>query len=99
MARQYFRSIYLQQELSSLSRVLFYAGLPAEAATIAVFLLLTAPASEPNVVIALEVLLPVTLMIALLSLTVLCSFFLRTATVTQYTATTLPFTTPEQERL
>lgn len=99
VSRQYFRSIYLQQELSSLSRVLLYTGLPAEAVAIGTLLFLTGPTSGPESMLTLRVLLPLTLTIALLPLAVLCSFFLRAATVTKYTAATLPFTTPEQERL
>lgn len=99
VARQYFRSIYLQQEFSSLSRILLYTGVPAEAVAIAVLLVLTVPTENPDPTIPLFVLIPVTLTIGLLPLAVLCSFFLRAATVTKRTAATLPFTTPEQERL
>lgn len=98
IARQYFKSMYMQLELSSLSRVLLYTGLPAVAISIASLLILTVPLSEPDTVTNFQSLLPVTLTIGLLPLAILCSFFLRTATVTKLTAATLPFTTPEQER-
>ncbi|WP_306060474.1 hypothetical protein [Natronococcus wangiae] len=99
VSRQYFRTVYLQEELSGLSRYLLYAGLPSEAIAIAALLILTVPSEEPATVINLQLLLPVTLMIGLLPLAILCSFFLRTATVTKLTAATVPFTTPEDERL
>lgn len=98
IARQYFKSIYLQQELSTLSRVLLYTGLPAVGTAIVVLLVLTVPTDQPQQLPDLRHLLPVTLTIGLLPLSILCSFFLRTATVTGLTAATLPFTTPEQER-
>lgn len=98
IARQYFKSIYLQQELSGLSRVLLYAGLPAEAITIAALLFLTIPPSNPESVVDLRLFVPVTLTIGLVPLAILGAFILRTATVTRLTAATLPFTTPEQER-
>lgn len=99
IARQYFKSIYMQQELSALSRVLLYAGLPAVGIAIGTLLSLTVPASEPAAVPTnLRTLVPVTLVIGLLPLSILCSFFLRTATMTKLTAATLPFTTPEQEQ-
>lgn len=98
IARQYFKSIYLQQELSALSRGLLYAGIPAEAVTIATLLVLPSSASGPEPVIDLGLLLPVTIAVGLLPLAILGSFILRTATVTRLTAATLPFTTPEQER-
>lgn len=99
VSRQYFRSIYLQEELSELSRVLLYAGLPSVAISIATLLVLTVPPEGLGTVPGLRFLLPVTLTIGLVPLALLCSFFLRTATVTKLTATTVPFTTPEDERL
>lgn len=99
VSRQYFRSIYLQEELSALSRYLLYAGLPSEVIAIASLLALTVPPDQPDATLALEALLPVTLTIGLVPLAILCSFFLRTATITGLTAATVPFTTPENERL
>lgn len=99
VSRQYFRSIYLQEELSALSRYLLYTGLPSEAVAIAALLVLSGPADQPDPVVELPVLVPVTLTIGLVPLAILCSFFLRTATVTKLTAATVPFTTPEGERL
>lgn len=98
IARQYFKSIYMQQELASLSRVLLYAGLPAVAIGMVSILVLTVPASNPARVPYLPVVLPISLTVGLLPLSILASFFLRTATVTRLTAATLPFTTPEQEQ-
>lgn len=98
VARQYFKAIYFQQELSSLSRILLYVGLPAVAIATATLLVLTLPASEPEAIRHVDVLLPVSLAIGFLPLSILCSYILRTATVTNLTAATLPFTTPEQEQ-
>lgn len=98
IARQYFKAIYLEQELSALSRGLLYAGLPAEAVTIAALLAITVPSGDAVPIVPLRVLVPVTVPIALLPLSILASVILRTATVTRLTAATLPFTTPEQEQ-
>lgn len=98
VARQYFKAIYFQQELSSLSRILLYVGLPAVAIATATLLVLTLPASEPEAIRYIDVLLPVSLAVGFLPLSILCSYILRTATVTNLTAATLPFTTPEQEQ-
>lgn len=98
VARQYFKAIYFQQELSSLSRILLYVGLPAVAIATATLLVLTLPASEPEAIRHVDVLLPVSLAVGFLPLSILCSYILRTATVTNLTAATLPFTTPEQEQ-
>lgn len=98
VARQYFKSIYLQQELASLSRALLYTGFPAIATTTGVQLLLTVPSGPPGPPVPIELLVPVTLAICLTPLAILGAVILRTATVTKLTAATLPFTTPEQER-
>lgn len=98
VARQYFKAIYFQQELASLSRILLYVGLPAVAIATATLLVLTLPASEPEAIRHVDVLLPVSLAVGFLPLSILCSYILRTATVTNLTAATLPFTTPEQEQ-
>jgi hypothetical protein len=97
IARQYFKAVYLEQELSALSRGLLYAGLLAEAATIAALLAITGSAGGAPI-LPLRVLVPVTVTISLLPLSILASVIFRTATVTRLTAATLPFTTPEQER-
>jgi len=97
IARQYFKSVYLQQELSSLSRVLLYAGIPAELVGV-VFLLWLTAGSGPEMLRTVRLLLPAAITVGFLPLALLVSFILRTATVTQRTAATLPFTTPEQER-
>lgn len=98
VARQYFKAIYLQQELSSLSRMLLYVGLPAVAVGLGSLLHLTVPAGEPAALSYPAGFLVATLTVGTLPLAILCSYILRTATVTYLTAATLPFTTPEQER-
>jgi hypothetical protein len=97
IARQYFEAIYFQQGLSSLSRLLLYAGLPAEAVAIAALLLLTVPTDFPGSVSHLRLLIPVTITVGLAPLAILSSVTVRTATVTRRTAATVPFTAPEQE--
>ncbi|WP_224269014.1 hypothetical protein [Haloprofundus salinisoli] len=96
IARQYFKTVYLQDELSSLSRTLLYVGVPAEALCILVLLWLTALQSViPQLV--RELVFPVAAVVGLVPLVVLFSYILRTATVTQRTSATIPFTTPKQE--
>lgn len=98
IARQYFKSIYLQEELSSISRVLLYAGGLAEVVAAAVLLSFTASGGSSIPRPALLVVLPVAVAICFLPLAVLASFVLRAATVTKRTVATLPFTTPQQEK-
>jgi len=94
MARQYFKSLYLQEELSSLSRVLLYAGFPAEVALVLALLGFTA-AEGTALTHYSNVLMPVVVGIAFLPLALLLAFIVRIATVTERTAATIPFTTPK----
>ena len=98
VARQYFKTIYVKQELSSFSRLLLFAGLPAQAVAITSLLLLSVPSSDPLAVEYVRLLVPITLTVAVVPLTLLTSFVVRTATVNRRTAATIPFTAPEQEK-
>lgn len=96
IARQYFKSLYLQEELSSLSRVLLYAGFPAEMFLVVMLLGFTAEGITPLTRYS-TVLMPVTISVAFTPLALLFAFIVRIATVTERTAATIPFTTPKQE--
>ena len=97
IARQYFKAVYLQVELSRLSRYLFYAGLPAVGVSIGTLLVLSISTgtrfSEP----IRAVLFPIIVTVGVLPLSLLFSYILRLMTVTERTAAITPFTTPEQE--
>jgi len=97
VARQYFKSVYLQEELSSLSRVLLYAGVPAEAASVVALLALT---TRGGTVVTTNghLFFPTAIVVSFLALALLFAFILRTATVTERTAATIPFTTSQQEQ-
>lgn len=84
--------MYLKQELASLSRLLVYAGLPSVSVVIATFFLFTAdgPTSVAPSLLPVEIAVAIT--VGLLPLVVLVSFILRTVTVNQRTAATLPYT-------
>lgn len=97
VARQYFKSLFLQQELSSLSRVLLYAGLPAETYSVLVLLGLTA-GTESGLLGPTPLVVIVGVAVGFLPLCLLFSYILRVATVTRRTVATIPFTTPEQEQ-
>jgi len=97
VARQYFKTIYLQQELSMLSRRLVYVGIPAVAVVLASLLVTTVPSGRPGLAPSVAF-VPVTFAAGTLPLVLLGSYTLRIATVTTLTVATLPFTTPEQEQ-
>lgn len=97
IARQYFRSIYIQTELARLSRVLLYVGTPVVAITL-LFLYMTASNGEtPLSGASFQLIVPIVLILGFTPLAILFSFILRIAAVVQRTVAITPFTTPEQE--
>jgi hypothetical protein len=93
VARQCFKSIYLQEERSSLSRVLPCAGISAEIAAVTAPLALTAQSGI--VVIGTDYLfVPAAIVVSFVPLALLLAFIVRTATVTERTAAMTPVTTP-----
>lgn len=97
IGRQYLKSIYLQQELASLSRLLFYTGLPSVVIVATSLFVFTASNETALSDSVMTVLIPVVMTIGLFPLTVLFSFILRTATVARRTTAIIPFTAPAQE--
>lgn len=98
VARQYFKTLYLQDELSYLSRILLYTGVPAELASIGMLLLFAGVTPVSLSAGTLSVLIPVAVAVAMAPLAVLFAFILRISVVIQRTAAITPFTTAEQER-
>lgn len=98
IARQYFKTIYLQEELAALSRVLFYVGLPAVVVTVVGLFVFTTPggASVPRPYLPAAI--SAILTVGLLPATVLFAYVLRVATVAERTVAIIPFTTATQEK-
>lgn len=98
VSRQYLKTLYLQDEFAYFSRVLLYAGIPAEVVTFGIMLAFAASAQPAIPPQAFAVLVPVVFTVVLAPLAILFAFVLRVATVAQRTAAITPFTTPTQER-
>ena len=97
VARQYFKSIYMQSELARLSRILLYVGVLSVGSAL-LMLLVYAGATEPPVGAGyLTVFVPVVVILGFSPLAVLFAFMLRIAMVAQRTVAITPFTTPSQE--
>lgn len=97
VARQYFKSIYTQEELATLSKLLVYVGVASITVVALHLLALTADAGVALPDPYLTVAVPVVTTVGLLPISLLLSYIVRTATVTKRTAATIPFTTPAQE--
>lgn len=97
IARQYFKSIYIQSELARLSRILLLVGVPAVISSLLLLVIYASPGESLAAVNYLRIAVPTVVTLAFLPLAVLFSFVLRIATVAQRTAAITPFTTPIQE--
>jgi len=93
IARRYFKTVFIQSELASLSRVLLYTGLPMLVATVLLTLLFTAPSGPAISQDALTVLFPAVVTAGFAPLLLLAAYMIRLATVVKRTAAMYPFTT------
>lgn len=93
IARQYFTTAFMKEELAKLSRSLLYTGILSITLPLALLIQL---ATYPTVATPLPVALAFTLLtvvVGLIPLALLIAFILRVATVAQYIASITPFTT------
>ncbi|MFC4356841.1 hypothetical protein ACFO0N_02630 [Halobium salinum] len=97
VARQYFKTLYIQTELAYVSRVLLYAGVVSETVLLSALLVLSSSSGTTTPEALPPAVAPGLAAVGLLPLSVLFSYVLRLAVVTQRTVAITPFTTPEQE--
>ncbi|UPW01900.1 hypothetical protein M0R88_07335 [Halorussus gelatinilyticus] len=97
VARQYFKTLYLQDELAYLSRVLLYVGVPAELTALTMLLVFAASTQPILAPSTLAVVVPVAICITAAPLAILFAFVIRVSVVAQRTAAITPFTTSSQE--
>ncbi len=98
VARQYFKTVYLQEELATLSRQLFYVGFVSVPVVVGGLLLFSSASRASVPVRQLRFLVPAILTVGLGPLSLLFPYIVRVAVVTQRTVSTIPFTTSVQER-
>lgn len=96
VARQYFKTLFMQSELASLSRILLYVGVPAEVISTLMLVAAAGPRAQSFYATVPPLLLAATVAVGFAPLAVLFAFVLRIATVAQRTAAITPFTTHEQ---
>ena len=99
VARQYLKTLYIQNELSRLSRNLLYVGVPAVIVSVLVLRTFASPGSAIASQIRPRVYLPLAITISIAPLAVLFAYVIRLSTVAQRTVAITPFTTATQERI
>jgi hypothetical protein len=96
VARRYFKTVFIQTELASLSRVLLYIGLPVLVVTIVLTLLFTASADPPFARPLYTVAIPAVVTAGFAPIILLAAYIIRLSTVVKRTAAMYPFTTREE---
>lgn len=91
VARQYFTTMFVKEELARTSRLLLYIGIPAVAVPVAMLIELTAHTGSVFPQLELVVLSVLTVITGLLPLALLTSFVFRIGTVAQQIAAVTPF--------
>ncbi|NHN58771.1 MULTISPECIES: hypothetical protein [Halorussus] len=97
VARQYLKTLYMQQELARLSRRLLYVGGPTIFASISLLALAILGDTGPLDAAQLAWLFPFFVALSVAPLAVLVSFILRLSVVAERTVAVTPFTTSTQE--
>ena len=92
VAREYFKTIFMQTELAALSRILLYVGVPAEAIMGVAFFVLNTPVA-PGQRGVQAVLVVAAFTVGMAPLAVLFAYMLRISVVAQETVATTPFET------
>lgn len=99
IARQYFKSLYMQAELARLSRILLYVGVAAVGGGIYLLLIYASSAEPPANYTFLRVAVPIVVVLGFAPLAILFSFILRISMVAQRTVAITPFTTSTEEQV
>jgi hypothetical protein len=95
VARRYLKTVLIQSELSSLTRLLLYIGPPVQIVSVVLMLLFTATESSLVSRPVLAVVIPIVVTAGFAPFALLTAYILRLATVVQRTAVMYPFTTGE----
>lgn len=97
IARRYFKSVFIQSELSALTRLLLYAGPPIQVVLVALMLVYTAPPDAFALDPVLPVLVPLLVTLGFAPFAFLTAYILRLSTVVRRTTVMYPFTGEQPE--
>jgi hypothetical protein len=96
VARRFFKTVFIQSELASLSRLLLYIGLPVQLLSVLLMLAFTtAPGNEPSTSI-LSVVIPAIVVFGFAPIVILAAYIFRLSAVAERTAAMFPFTSEPQ---
>jgi len=95
VARRYFKTVFIQSELASLTRLLLYIGPPVQIVSVVLMLLYTEPGTLWLSDRALALVLPAVVTAGFAPFALLTSYLLRLATVVERTALMYPFSATE----
>jgi len=92
VARRTFRTVFIESEVSELSRYLLYVGLPVQVSAVVLTLAYTAPGGGPPLSPrVLSAVVPAVLIVGFAPFLVLASYVVRLTVVSRRTADTFPF--------
>lgn len=97
VARRYFKTVLIQVELSSLTRILLFLGVPVLVVTVVLTLLFTAVAGPLISPTVLSVVLPIVVTAGFAPIALLTAYILRLSTVVHRTAAMYPFTSTDDD--
>lgn len=97
VARRYFKTVFIQSELSSLTRLLLYVGPPIQIVSVVLMLAYTAPSDALLIRPALPVVIPLVVTAGFAPFALLTAYLLRLATVVERTAVMYPFAAGDEE--
>ena len=92
VASRLFKTVFIESEVSELSRYLLYVGLPVQLAAVALTLVYTTPGPEPPLPVAtLRVVVPAVIAAGFAPFLLLTAYVVRLTVVAHRTADTFPF--------
>ncbi|MEF8775975.1 MAG: hypothetical protein V5A43_05675 [Haloarculaceae archaeon] len=92
VARRLFKTVFIQSELASLSRMLLYIGLPVQLLSVLLMLAFTAPAGSEPATSVLQIVVPAIVVFGFAPIVILAAYIVRLSTVAERTAAMYPFT-------
>jgi len=92
VARRFFKTVFIQSQLASLSRRLLYIGIPVQLLSVLLMLAFTAPTGSLPSTGVLQVVVSAIVVLGFAPIVILTAYIIRLSTVAERTAAMYPFT-------